>query len=167
MQKNTKTIALCLVIGVFAFALFLGSVKANIDVKIEVKDAAIGGSSLTGQTVPLNTIAYIFGTYWDLTEDEDGDYSMKVLYSSVSTLGPWTQETEWTDTVGDGATISKQWTMNKLGYYKFEWYVENDYDDGIVTTKVGPVIPEIPFGTIMATVASFAALGVLIKKKRF
>jgi len=29
------------------------------------------------------------------------------------------------------------------------------------------VIPEIPFGTIMATVASFAALGVLIKKKRF
>ena len=167
MQKDSKKIALCLVIGLFAFALFLGSAKADITVQIEVKDAAVGGTSLKGQSVPLNTIAYIFGAYWDDTNDEDGSYSMKVWYSTVGWTGPWTQENEWTGTVSDGATISKQWTMNKLGYYKFTWNVTNSYDEGLVSTKVGPVIPEIPFGTIMATVASFAALGVLIKKKRF
>lgn len=164
MQKYTK-IALCLVASLFVFALFLGSAKADITVQIEVKDAS--NNSLKGATVPVNTVAYIVGAYWDDTGTEDGSYSMKVWYSAVSISGPWTQENEWTGTVSDGATISNQWTMDKFGYYKFTWNVTNSYDDGIVSTKVGPVIPETPFGTIMATVACFGALGVLIKKKRF
>jgi hypothetical protein len=165
MQKKTRKIVLSLMLGFFVFAPLSGFVKADIEVAIEVRDAS--NNSLKGETVPLNTLAYINGTYEDLNGTEDGDYSMKVLYSDVGFGGPWTPETEWTGIVNDGATISKQWTMNKLGYYKFTWHVENSYDEGLVSTKVGPVIPEIPFGTIMATVASFAALGVLIRKKRF
>ena len=165
MQKNTRKIALSLMLGFFAFALFLGSAKADITVQIDVKDAS--NTSLKGQSAPLNTVAYINGTYWDDSGSESGAYSMKVLYSNVGVSGPWTQETEWTGIVADESSITNTWTMNKLGYYKFSWNVTNSWDDGIVTTKVGPVIPELPFGTIMATVASFAALGVLIKKKRF
>ena len=152
-------------LGFFVFALLSGFVKASITVQIEVTDAS--NNSLKGVTVPVTTIAYINGTYWDDSGSENGSYSMKVLYSAVGFGGPWTQETEWTGVVSDGGTISNQWAMNKLGYYKFSWNVTNSYDDGIVTTKVGPVIPEIPFGTITATAACFAAFGVLIKKKRF
>ena len=53
----------------------------------------------------------------------------------------------------------------EIGEYEVIVYVSNEEFRASFWVYF-QVIPEVPFGTVMATVACFGALGVLIKKKR-
>ena len=127
-----------------AFIVIINFVRANTYVSIEVKDS--NGNSIVGQTVPINTVAYVYGHY-------EGSgialATMKVSYDDDPNSGPG-----WRDTVvlfqgyvANGSNTTRSYTLTKAGYYNFTWICQTSLTDTKAETKfvsatVGFVIPE-------------------------
>jgi hypothetical protein len=156
---------LLLIFGSIFLALTISLARANIDASIEVKDPL--GNSISGATVPLTTVAHVFGHYEDLDGDADASATMQVYFDDDPTSGTgWEyRDTLFSGTINDGDTIEETYAMTELGYYQFRWTVENFLDYAHVRTTVGPVIPEP--GTLAGLTISLSALGLLFAKKRF
>jgi len=94
-------------------------VKANIKVSIEVKDSD-GNIIVDNQTVPINTVVYVYGYY----EDKDGDAPASALMEVYYKVGSnWVYEaTLYDGIVEDGETImGDPYTLSKVGLYQFRW----------------------------------------------
>ena len=151
------------IVGFILLALTINLARANIDASIEVKNS--GGDSISGATVPLTTVAHVFGHYEDLDGEADASATMEVWFDDDLTSGPgWIfKEILFSDIINDPETVEETYAMTELGYYQFRWTVDNSIDYAHIRTTVGPVIPEP--GTLAGLTISLAALGLLFAKK--
>lgn len=159
-----------LLIGLIMFAAVVGIAEAKIEARIEVKD--FNGNIIGGETVPPDTVAYVYGTYEDLGGNAAASALMIVRYDDGS--GWEERATLFTGTVNDGQTIERNYTMTEHGDYQFIWRCQKEGagTSGIsisCTQEVALdhvllfVIPEP--GTIAGLIMALSALGLLAVKK--
>jgi len=115
-----KKIAIAILASVMFLAI-IGTAKATIEASIQVKDS--GGNSIGGETVPLPTVAYVYGTYKDLDGNAPASATMQVYYDDDPTTGAGWQyrATLFTGTVNDEQTIESTYVMTEVGCYQFRW----------------------------------------------
>jgi len=154
------------------FAAIIGIAKADIKASIEVKDSN-PGNSIDGQTVPVNTVAYVFGHYEDLSGNTPASAIMEVYFDDGS--GWAYRATLFSGTVNDGETIIEPYTMTELGYYEFRWTCEKAgagtsgmsifcrQERAQARTTVQLVIPEP--GTLAGLIMALSALAFLAVKE--
>lgn len=167
------------VLGLMALATFIGIAKAQIIASITVKDS--GGNDISGGTVLINTIAYVYGHYEDLIGSVPASALMEVYYDDGT--GWKHKATLFAGSVTDGGTIVKTYTMTELGTYEFRWtcVVTGTSSAGaseagrsgvgtfcvqeraMARTKIQLVIPEP--GTLAGLAMALAAFGFLAVKR--
>ena len=159
-----------LLIGLIMFVVVVGVAKAEIEARIEVKD--FNGNIIGGETVPHNTVAYVYGTYKDLDGNAPASALMVVRYDDGS--GWEERATLFEGTVNDGETIERTYTMIEHGDYQFVWRCQKE---GAGTSGMSIsctrevaldyvlmfVIPEP--GTIAGLIMALSAFGLLAVKK--
>lgn len=166
-MKNEIPIA---ILTLIMFAVFVGVARAQIVALIEVEDSS--GNSISDVTVPLYTVAYIYGTYQDLGGNAPALASMIVRFDDGS--GWVYKDTLFTGTVIDGETIERTYTLTELGSYQFIWRCEKEgagtsgisisCTNEVATDRVVTfVIPEP--GTLAGLITALSALGLLAFKK--
>jgi len=160
------------ILALVMFAAIIGIAKAQLEVQIEVKD--FNGNNIDGETVFPNTVAYLNGTYKDLKGDAPASALMQVYYDDdLSTLDWQFRETLFNDTVNDGQSIERNYTMTELGYYQFRWRCAKESGTSemsiLCVQEVGidlgltTVIPEP--GTLAGLIMALSAFGVLAVKR--
>jgi len=160
------------ILTVITFAVFVSVAKAQIVAQIEVKDGK-NGNSISDVTVPLYTVAYIYGTYQDLGGNAPASAVMIVRFDGDGS-GWVYKDTLFTGTVIDGETIERTYTMTELGSYQFIWRCEQEgagtsgisisCTNEVATDRVVTfVIPEP--GTLAGLITALSALGLLAFKK--
>jgi hypothetical protein len=170
MKNKTVTLIFTLI----AFAAVIGIAQAQIHGAIEVKDSI--GNKIDGQTVPIGTTVYVYGTY---TDDQGAPAAalMEVYYNGT---GPNTHETLYSGIVPSGSTTTKTYQLTKLGTYEFKWTVTKQLasasTQGIAgayciqqralarTTVDAFHVPEP--ATIAGLIMGLSALGLVAIKKR-
>jgi len=168
MSKKILFVILALVM----FAAIIGIAKAQLEVQIEVKDS--NGNNIDGETVLPNTVAYVNGTYKDLEGDAPASALMQVYYDDDLSTPDWQfRETLFNDTVTNGQSIERNYTMTELGYYQFRWRCAKDSGTSEMSIRcVGEVgfdlalvltIPEP--GTLAGLIMALSAFGLLAVKR--
>jgi len=158
------------ILTLLVFAAFVGVARAQIVALIEVKDS--GGNSIKDVTVPLYTVAYIYGTYQDLGGDAPAEASMIVRFDGGS--GWEYRDTLFSGIVSDGQTVERTYTLTESGSYQFIWRCEQESagtsrisiscTNEVATDRVVTfVIPEP--GTLAGLITALSALGLLAFKK--
>lgn len=165
-MKKKFTVA---VLGLVAFALFVGVVEAQIKVTLEVKDS--GGNVISGP-VAVNTVAYVYGYYEDMAGNAPASALMEAYFDDGS--GKTLEATLFDGNVNDGTTTIKPFTMAKDGTYEFRWDCRKE---GVVTTSSVMycrvergldystvfVVPEP--GTVVGLLMALSALGLFAVRK--
>ena len=151
-------------IALATFAALTATVNAQIAVSIQVKD--IHGNSISGGTVPINTVAYLYGHYEDLAGNSPATATMEVYYNDGSGLKY--EATLSSGTVNDGATITQTYTMSKLGQYEFRWNCQlgtafSCLERAQARTTIQLVVPEP--ATIVGLLMALSAFGFLAFRK--
>jgi len=142
----------------------------GIDARIEVKD--FNGNIISGGTVLLNTVAYVYGTYEDFDGNAPASGLMIVYYDDGS--GWEYRVTLFDGAVNDGQTIERTYTMTEHGYYQFRWRCTKEAagTSGIsilCTQEVAMalaltfVIPEP--GTLAGLITALSAFGLLALRR--
>ena len=117
------------VLALIMFAAVVGIAKAQIEAQIEIKDS--GGNIISDESVPVNTVAYVYGTYVDKDGSAPASALMEVYHDDGS--GWEYRATLFTGTVTDGQTIVRTYTMTERGHYQFRLRCEKE---GIGTSKI-------------------------------
>lgn len=160
------------VLALIMLAAIIGVAKATINAKIEITDSV--GNIISDTSVPPGTVAYVNGTYIDLSGSRQASASMTVYYDDDLSSGPdWQfKETLFSGTVNDGQSIVETYTMTELGYYQFRWRCEVIGTSGLsilCRQEVGLalaqvfVIPEP--GTLAGLITALSAFGLLAVKR--
>ena len=152
------------------FAAIIGVAHAQIEAQIEIKDSS--GHIINDETVPQNTVVYVYGTYEDENGKAPASALMLVRYDDGS--GWEEQATIFEGTVNDGQTIVRPYTVTEHGQYQFIWKCrkEGTSTSGITiscTQQVSMdwasvfVIPEP--ATLAGLLMAMSALGFLALKR--
>jgi hypothetical protein len=115
-RKMNKKISIA-ILALIMFAAVVGIAKAQIEAQIEIKDS--GGNIISDESVPYNTVAYVYGTYVDNGGDVPASALMEAYYDDGS--GWEYRATLFTGMVNDGETIVRTYTMTEHGHYQFRW----------------------------------------------
>jgi hypothetical protein len=154
-------------IALATFAMFISVAKAQITCTIEVKD--VNGNTISGGTVPINTVAYVYGHYTDLDGTSPAQAAIDVYYNDGTGLKY--QATIFSGTVQDGQTAQGTYTMSKLGTYEFRFTCQSGGATGLLQcgeiaqarTSIQLVVPEP--ATIAALIMALSAFGFLAYRK--
>jgi hypothetical protein len=165
-EAKMKKSALILIIGLFAIITFTAVAQAQITAQIQIK--TLNGNIINdGQTVELNSIIKVYGTYNDPAGTE-ATYKISVYLDTGS--GTYNLLTSWAGTMGSGQTVeSPQYALSQMGTYQFRFTVTSGaliscYETAQARTTIQLVTPEP--ATIAALSMGLAALGLFAYKKR-
>lgn len=161
------------VLGLVIVSTLIGIAHAQIKASITAKDS--NGNVISGGTVPINTVAYVYGYYEDLIASSPTTALMEVYYDDGT--GWKYKAILFSGSVGDGETIVRTYTMTQLGYYEFRWTCETvrtsetgstvgtfcTQERALARTTVQLVIPEP--ATIAGLAIALAAFGFLAVKR--
>jgi len=159
------------IVGLLVLAAMAGIAKADIKVSIEVKDS--NAIVISEATVPINTIAYVYGHYEDQSGNSPASALMEAYFDDGS--GLVYRATLFSGTVNDGDTImGTPYTMTELGTYEFRWTCTKQVGTGEITvlcrqeraqarTRILLVIPEP--GTLAGLIMALSAFGLLATRK--
>jgi hypothetical protein len=157
--------ALILVTGLLALVAFTAVAQAQITASIQIRD--LGGNVITdGQTVNLNTIIKIYGTY----NDPAGTPATYKISVYLDTGTGYNLLTSWTGTVPSGNTVtSPNYTLSQFGTYQFRFSVTSGaliscYETAQARTTIQLAVPEP--ATLAALTMGLGALGLFAYKKR-
>jgi hypothetical protein len=168
MNKKIMPILLALVVtvAVVAFAALAGTAKAQIAIAIELKDSH--GNNIVNSTVPINTVAYVYGYYEDKSGSVAATGVMDVYYDAGSGVLVHKQ-TLYNGPVNDGETIMRTYKMTEPGSYEFKWVCTKLATSGIsvqcvseralIKAHVTLIVPEP--GTITGLIMALSAFGLL------
>lgn len=157
-----------LLVSLIALATLVSTAKAQITCSIEVED--VNGHTISGGTVPINTVAYVIGHYTDL----DGTAPLAQAWIDVyydNGTGLTYETTIFTGTVQDGQTAQGTYTMSKLGTYEFRFTCQAGGTTGMLQcgeraqarTTIQLVVPEP--ATIAGLIMALSAFGFLVYRK--
>jgi hypothetical protein len=158
-----KKIALTLIIGLFALFAFTAVAQAQITASIQVKD--LGGNVLNSQTVNVNKVIKVYGTY----NDPAGTPASYTISIYLDTGSGNVLKASWTGTVASGNTAeSPQYTLSQVGTYQFRFTVVSGAMISCFETAQARatffVVPEP--ATIAALAMGLGALGLFAFKKK-
>ena len=164
-----KKPALILIIGLFALFAFTAVAQApvaqaQITASIQVKD--LGGNVLNNQTVNVNKIIKVYGTY----NDPAGTPAAYTIGIYLDTGSGYMLKASWTGNVPSGNTVtSPEYTLSQIGTYQFRFTVISGamiscFETAQARTTINFVIPEP--ATIAALTMGLGALGLFAYKKR-
>ena len=158
------------VLGVIVLSMIIGTAKAQISVSIDLKDS--GGNSIKDTTVNVNTVAYVYGGYEDLSGSVPATGVMDVYYNNGSGILVHRQ-TLYNGPVNDGETIIRTYQMTEPGSYEFRWACTKLAASGIsvqcvseralIKAHVTLTVPEP--GTIAGLIMALSAFGLLAIRK--
>jgi hypothetical protein len=172
MNKKIMPILLALVVtvAVVAFAALAGTAKAQIAIAIELKDSH--GNNIVNSTVPINTVAYVYGYYEDKSGSVAATGVMDVYYDAGSGVLVHKQ-TLYDGLVNDGETIMRTYEMTQPGSYEFRWTCTKATSSGysvqctseraLIKARVTLTIPEP--GTVAGLIMALSAFGLLAIRK--
>ncbi len=154
-------------IALATLAVLVSIAKAQITCTIEVKD--VNGNTISGGTVPINTVASVYGHYSDLDGTASAQAWIDVYYDSGTGLAYET--TIFSGVVLSGQTAQANYTLSKLGTYEFRFTCQADGATGklqcgeIVQAKttIQLVVPEP--ATIASLIMALSAFGFLAYRK--
>lgn len=159
-----------LLIGLIAlvtFGVFVSIAKAQITCTIEVK---VNGNTISGGTVPLNSVASVYGHYSDLDGNVAAQGWIDVYYDSGTGLAY--EATIFSGVIPSGQTVQATYTLSKLGTYEFRFTCQADGATGQLqcgeivqakTTIHALVVPEP--ATIASLIMALSAFGFLAYRK--
>jgi len=130
--------------------LFANQVLADIDVSIHVQDAATG-KEISGTKVLIGTVGRVIAQYSDPSHGMQAEANLTVWLNDVFL------ETLFSGIISSGTVKIVDYTLSRVGTYKFRWQVGTEIDEAMVSTTVF-VIPESPVGTLLGILAPIAAL---------
>jgi hypothetical protein len=152
-------------IALATLAILVSTAKAQITCTIEVRD--VNGKIISGGTVPINTVAYIYGNYTDLDGTAPAQAWIDVYYDNGTGLAYET--TIFDGIVQDGHTAQGTYTLSKLGTYEFRFTCQADGATGMlqcgerVQARICLVVPEP--ATIASLIMALSAFGFLAYRK--
>jgi hypothetical protein len=151
-------------IALAMLALFIAAANAQITCSVQVKDS--NGNVISGGSVPINTVTYIYGHYEDLGGNSQANAVMEVYYNDGSGLK--LEATLFTGNINDGATITQTFTMSKLGTYEFRWSCQLGTSQSCqertqARTTIQLVVPEP--AAIVGLLMALSAFGILAFKR--
>jgi hypothetical protein len=154
-------------IALASLAMLVSTAKAQITCTIQVKD--VNGNTISGGTVPMNTVAYVYGNYSDLDGTASAQAWIDVYYDNGT--GLVYQTTIFNGTVQDGQTAQGTYTLSKLGSYEFRFTCQADGATGLLQcgertqarTTIQLVVPEP--ATIATLIMALSAFGFLAYRK--
>jgi len=161
------------ILALIMFAAFIGIAKAQIKAQIEIKDS--GDNIISDTHVLPGTVAYVHGTYEDLSGNVPASALMQVYFDDDLTSGPgWQLKEElFSGPVNDGDTVTRTYTMTELGFYQFRWRCIKEAGTSgmsiLCVREVGLdlgqvfVIPEP--GTLAGLITALSAFGLLALKR--
>jgi len=158
------------ILGLIMFAAVVGVAEAEIEARVEVKD--FNGNVIGGETVPPDTVAYVYGTYEDLGGNAAASALMIVRYDDGS--GWEERATLFAGAVNDGETIIRTYTMTERGDYQFIWRCQKEGSgtSGISISCTQEVALDYVFmfvipepGTIAGLIMALSAFGLLAVKR--
>jgi hypothetical protein len=162
-MKRTLVFLFALIV----FAMIVGTVRAQITVAIQVKDS--NGNNINGGTVPLNTEAYVTGSYSDLSGAGSPASAVMEVY-----LNGQLQSTLYSGPISSGGSVTEQYLMTTVGTYEFTWTCTDAAsgaikaqcitETGMVTATVQLVVPEP--APIAGLLMGLSAFGLLAVKRR-
>jgi hypothetical protein len=157
------------IIALAMVAAFISTAKAQIKATITVKDSK--GNVISGGTVHINTVAYVYGHYEDLAGHSPASGQMDVYFDDG--LGLNYKATIWSGNLNDGGTVMRTYTMSELGTYEFRMTCQIGTPETLGTlrctervqarTTIQLVVPEP--GTLAGLAMALAAFGFLAVKK--
>lgn len=160
------------ILALVMFAAIIGIAKAQLEVQIEVKDS--NGNNIDGETVFPNTVAYVNGTYKDLKGDAPASALMQVYYDNNLSTPDWQlRKTLFNDTVNNGQSIERNYTMTELGYYQFRWTCTKESGTSEISTlcieqrgQISALVLSVPEpGTLAGLIMALSAFGLLAVKR--
>ena len=164
--KRMNKKILITVLGVVVLSMIIGTAKAQLSVSIDLKDS--GGNSIKDTIVHVNTIAYVYGGYEDLSGSVPATGVMDVYYNNGSGILVHKQ-TLYNGPVNDGETIMRTYKMTQPGSYEFRWTCTKATSSGIsvqctseralIKARVTLTVPEP--GTIAGLIMALSAFGLL------
>jgi hypothetical protein len=162
MLKKTLVLLFALIV----FALLVGVAKAQIAVTIQVKDSQ--GNNIDGGTVNLNTMAYVTGSYSDLSGSNAPASAVLEVYFNGQL-----QSTLYSGSISSGGSVTEHYLMTTVGTYEFTWTCTDAAstgataqcitERGMVTATVQLVVPEP--ASIAGLLMGLSALGLLAVKR--